>query len=102
MIRSSIVAAIAVSAIATAAPAAADPEGDYLGILSNTPTFTVNGFTGPLLIAAGNSYCSDLRAGTPLDAVQGKAMMYPGATNYGAKAMVAAAQQALCPDTLHH
>lgn len=95
-----LLAALAAAAAATAAPASADPEGDYLGILSNTPGVTVNGFTGPLLVGAGNAVCTDLRSGTPVDVAVQHAMAYPGATNHGAKAMVNAAQQTLCPDTL--
>ena len=33
-----------------AAPVLGDPSQDYLDALSNTPGFTVNGFTGPLLL----------------------------------------------------
>lgn len=98
--RTLILSALAAGAVVTAAPAAADPQSDFLGILSNTPGFTVNGFTGPLLVGAGNAVCGDLRAGTPVDVAAQHAMSYPGATNFGARAMVTAAQQTLCPDTL--
>jgi hypothetical protein len=84
-----------------AAPiASADPPQDYLDALSNTPGFTVNGFTGPLLLGAGNTICTDLRAGmTPQDSAN-KMMFYPGATNVTIKAMVTTAQRTLCPDTV--
>lgn len=86
--------------IGVAAPAAATPEEDYLGVLSNTPGFTVTPFTGPLLTGAGNTICTDLRAGmSPADSAN-KMMFYPGATNVTIKAMVAAAQQTMCPDTI--
>ncbi len=88
-----------VAAVALAAPAHAD-EGQYLDILSNTPGFTINPMTSVLLVGAGNAICGDLHNGTSLADAQNHAMAYPGATNFGAKAMVAAAQQALCPDTL--
>lgn len=96
-----IAATAAAIALATAAPAAATPEDDYVNVLANTPGFTVNGFTRIPLTAAGNTICTDLRAGmTPEDSAA-KMMAYPGATNVGIKQMVAAAQQTLCPDTLH-
>ena len=84
-----------------AAPiASADPPQDYLDTLSNTPGFNVNGFTGPLLLGAGNTICTDLRAGmTPQDSAN-KMMFYPGATNVTIKAMVTTAQRTLCPDTV--
>jgi hypothetical protein len=87
-------------ALTTAAPAGAAPEDDYLDILSNTPGFTVNGFTGPPLIVAGNMICGDLRAGIPVDQVIGRGMPYPGFIDAAADAIVAAAQQTFCPDTL--
>jgi Protein of unknown function (DUF732) len=82
-----------------AAPAGASPVDDYLGVLSNTPGFTVNGFTGPLLINAGNGACTDLRAGISPEEASNRLMWYPGATNAAMRAMVAAAQQTLCPET---
>jgi hypothetical protein len=48
-----IAAAAAALALTTAGPAHADPEGDYLAILGNTPGVTINGFTGPMLTGAG-------------------------------------------------
>jgi hypothetical protein len=81
-----------------AAPAQATPEDDYLGILASTPGFTVNPFTGPLLLGAGNTICADLRAGmSPADSAA-KMMAYPGATNAATVVMVSAARQTLCPD----
>lgn len=99
--KAMIVASLAAAALVLAAPAAADPEGDYLNTLANSPGFTINGFTSPLLVGAGNAICGDLRGGTPIDVAQQHAMAYPGATNFGVKVMVGAAQQYLCPDTLH-
>ena len=93
------IAALAIGLIG-APVASADPSQDYLGALSNTPGFTVNGFTGPLLLGVGNTICTDLRAGmSPQDSAN-KMMFYPAATNVTIKAMVATAQQTLCPDTV--
>ena len=93
------IAALAIGLIG-APVASADPSQNYLETLSNTPGFTVNGFTGPLLLGAGNTICTDLRAGmSPQDSAN-KMMFYPGATNLTIKAMVATAQQTLCPDTV--
>lgn len=100
--RTALLAAAAATATAlvTAGTASATPEEDaYLATLANTPGFTVNPFTSMLLVGAGNGYCADLRGGVPVDEVYGKAMAYPGATNVGARQMVDAAQQSLCPDT---
>lgn len=86
-------------ALLTAAPANATPEDDYLGQLSNTPGVTVNGFTGPLLLGAGNTACGDLRGGmTPEDAAQ-KMLSYPGSSIGLTRVVVGVAQQTLCPDT---
>lgn len=53
-----------------------------------------------MLLGAGNTICTDLRAGmTPEDSAN-KMMAYPGATNVAIKAMVATAQRTLCPDTI--
>ncbi len=91
-------AAATTLAVGVAAPAAATPEQDFLGILATTPGVTVNGFTGPLLTNAGNAACGDMRSGaTPADAAA-HLMWYPGATNAGMAALVAAARQTLCPD----
>jgi Protein of unknown function (DUF732) len=88
------IAALAIGLIG-APIASADPPQDYLDTLSNTP-----GFTGPLLLGAGNTICTDLRAGmTPQDSAN-KMMFYPGATNVTIKAMVTTAQRTLCPDTV--
>jgi hypothetical protein len=87
--------------IVLAVPAAADPDGDYLNQLGNTPGFTVNGFTSGLLLNAGNTICADLRGGmTPEDSAQ-KMLFYPGSSIALTRVMVAAAQQTMCPDTLH-
>ena len=92
-----VLAALTLGLIGTPV-ATADPSQDYLDALSNTPGFTVSGFTGPLLLGAGNTICTDLRGGmTPQDSAN-KMMFYPGATNVTIKAMVATAQQTLCPD----
>lgn len=99
MIRSTLAVLGVGAAIALAAPAQAD-DAQYLDILSNTPGFTVNPMTSVLLVGAGNAICGDLHNGTSVADAQNHAMAYPGATNVGAKQMVAAAQQALCPDTL--
>ena len=93
-------AALAIGLVA-APVASADPSPDYLDALSNTPGFTVNGFTGPLLLGAGNTICTDLRAGmSPQDSANNMMLFYPGATNVTIKAMVATAQQTLCLDTV--
>jgi hypothetical protein len=84
-------------ALTTAAPTDAAPEDDYLDILSNTPGFTVNEFTGPPLIVAGNMICGDVRAGIPVDQVIGRGMKYPGFIDAAADAIVAAAQQTSTP-----
>lgn len=94
-------AAIAAATIAmtTAAPAAATPQDDYLGVLAGTPGFTVNPFTSVLLTNAGNAACADLRAGvTPEDAAV-RQLSYPGSTIALTRLMVSAAQQTLCPET---
>ncbi|WP_396902673.1 DUF732 domain-containing protein [Mycolicibacterium sp.] len=99
MRRASMLGVVAAAGIALAAPAHATPEDDYLGILSDTPGFTVNPFTSVLLTQAGNTICADLRGGmSPQDSAN-KMMFYPGSTNAATKAMVAAAQQTMCPDT---
>ena len=97
-----IVGALAALAIGLiGAPAgSANPSQDYVDALSNTPGFTVNGFTGPLLLGAGNAICTDLRAGMSSQDSADKMMFYPEATNVTIKAMVATAQQTLCPDTV--
>ncbi len=93
------IAAVA-ACIALAAPAHATPEDDYLDVLSNTPGVSaVDDFGAAMLVGAGNAICRDLYSGTALDQVQGRVLTYPGATDLNAKAMVAAAQQTLCPDT---
>jgi hypothetical protein len=100
--KKAIIGGLAALAIGlTGAPVAqADPTQDYLDALSNTPGFTVIGFTAPLLLGAGNTICTDLRAGmTPQDSAN-KMMFYPGATNAAIKAMVGTAQQTLCSDTV--
>ena len=95
MIRE-LVAATAV-ALVLAAPAHADPESDFLAVLSETPGVTVNGFTGPLLTGAGQQACGHLRDGMSFDDTVAAMMWYPGATNAAMKALVRAAQQTLCP-----
>lgn len=98
-----ILAALAVAltvAVVTAAPAAATPEDDYLGVLAGTPGFTVNGFTGPMLTGAGHQICGDLRGGMTAEASAQKMLYYPGSSLALTRVMVSAAQQTLCPDTL--
>lgn len=90
-------AGTAVVALAVAAPAAADPESDYLNLLGQTPGVTVNGFTTPMLSGAGHQACGHLQSGMSFDDTVGAMMGYPGASTGTMRALVSAAQQTLCP-----
>jgi Protein of unknown function (DUF732) len=99
--RFALAATAATAIIGGVGTAHADPGGDYLNQLGNTPGFTVNGFTSILLTNAGNGACNDLRAGiTPEDAAV-RQLSFPGSSLASTRIMVSAAQQNLCPDTLH-
>lgn len=93
-----LTAAVAgVAALAVAAPAAADPDSDFLNVLGNTPGVTVNGFTAPMLTGAGHQACDRLQAGMSVDDTVAAMMGYPGASTGTMRALVSAAQQTLCP-----
>lgn len=93
--------AVIAAAVALAAPSQADPQSDFLAILSDTPGVTVNAFTGPMLTGAGQQACGHLHDGMNFDDTVNAMMWYPGASNALMKALVRAAQQTLCPDTAH-
>lgn len=100
-------ACAAVLAVLLAAPAAhADPESDYLARLSQDG-FNVTPSNRSTLLAAGNTICADLRAGTSrADEIKktfqtwGPTAEVPKITAPQAAQVVEAAQLGLCPDTI--
>ena len=98
LLPSAIVAAL--TAATLFCPAAhADPEGDYLDILGNTPGVIGGPINNAIYTAAGHRACDILHnGGTSEDAVtQLTVPLY--VQPWLARSMVGAAQTAMCPDT---
>ncbi len=94
---------VAVAAAMLAAAPAANADTDtapdtaaYLNLLNSNGGRPITALDGPL-IAQGFNFCAMIRGGMPVDQV--KAQSFGPLVN--TPAMVDAAQQALCPDTLN-
>ena len=85
--------ALGAAALLLAAPAAADPETEFLDYMSAHGA-TINPFTRGFLIGGGNAACSDINAGIPVDQVR---VPYPGASDQNVRDLVAGAALYLCP-----
>lgn len=87
------------AALTLAAPAHADPNGDYLNIMANSPGVIGGPVNDALYVNQGYRACDILRGGaTPEDAIAQLTtpiFVQP----WLARAMVGAAQTALCPET---
>ena len=96
-----VVCAALTAAIAFCAPAQADPAGDYLNILGNSPGFFGGPVNNAVYVAAGHRACDALHSGaTPEDAAT-QLVVPPWTTPYIARTMVDAAQATMCADTKH-
>jgi hypothetical protein len=101
MMKQAILAVFAAMAIVTAAPAQADPDGDYLGVLGNSPGVLGGAVNNAIYVNQGHRACDLLHGGASHDDVVGQLVMPPYVAPWLARAMVDAAQATLCPDTRH-
>jgi len=98
LLTASFGAAVA-AAMMFSAPAYADPDGDYLNILGNSPGFFGGPINNGIYVAAGHRACDALHSGaTPEDAAA-QLVIPPYTTPYIARTMVNAAQATMCTDT---
>ncbi|MBE1551854.1 hypothetical protein GGC64_005941 [Mycobacterium sp. OAS707] len=100
VVISAIGAALSAAAICVA-PASADPDGDYLGALGNTPGVIGGPVNNGIYVAAGHHACDILRGGGTHDDAVNQLTVPIYVQSWLAQAMVDAAQSALCPDTKH-
>ena len=94
-----VLAAVTAAMLAAAPAANADTAPDtaaYLNLLNSNGGRPITALDGPL-IAQGFNFCGMIRGGMPVDQV--KAQSFGPLVN--TPAMVDAAQQELCPDTLN-
>lgn len=83
-------------AVLLAAPAQADPDGDYLANIGNQPGIIGGAVNNGIYLAEGHHSCDLLAGGaTPDDAAGQLTNFY--VTPYIAHTIVTAAKQSLCP-----
>ena len=104
-----ILTGAAAAAIAFAAPADADPQSDYLDLLTSEG-FRMQLISQPEAISYGNMACDDIRSGETSEeatthvksVLPAPASVFPRIATAAAQRLVDAAQQKLCPDTQGH
>lgn len=97
--RAIVCALTLAAAIALAAPANADPEGDYLNILSGQPGYIGGPINNGVYLNTGHRACDLLHGGTSYEDTVSQLVAPPYISAYTARISTDAAQTALCPDT---
>jgi hypothetical protein len=96
-----IASAVGLVATALSATAQADPDGDYLNVLGNSPGFFGGVLNDAIYVGAGHRACDALRGGATPEDVASRLVISPFTTPYMAHTIVDAAQATMCPDTKH-
>lgn len=94
-----LLSGIVSAAMAFAAPAAADPQGDYLNALAGQG-LEMNPLSSHAYVLAGNKACDDMHAGMSSVAAKGELATEQGSNPAIVPVLVNTAQQTLCTDTL--
>lgn len=87
---------VPVIAVVLAAPASADPDGDYLANIGNQPGMFGGAVNNGIYLASGHRACDLMASGVTPDDAAGQLTNF-FVTPYIAKTMVTAAKQTLCP-----
>lgn len=101
MMKRVVLLALAALALVVAAPAHADPDGDFLSIISNSPGTFGGPINNGVYLNTGHRACDLLRGGTSYQDTVDQLVAPPFITAYTARLSTDAAQTALCPDTKH-
>lgn len=99
--RSIICTTLAAIALLAAAPASADPDGDYLALLSGQPGYLGGAVNNAVYVNTGHRACDALHGGASREDTIAQITTPPWITTYQAHIITDAAQTAICPDTKH-
>lgn len=91
--------ALTAAALAFSPSAHADPDGDYLNIMANTPGVLGGPINDAIYMSQGYRACDLLSSGVPREDVVGQLTVPVYVQPWLARAMVDAAQSALCPES---
>jgi hypothetical protein len=89
----------AVAGLAFAAPASADPDGDYLNIMGNTPGVIGGPINNAIYTSQGHRACDLQHSGVSHDDAVAQLTVPMYVQPWLARAMVDAAQVVYCPET---
>lgn len=89
------------AALLVAAPAGADPDSDYLAVLSGQPGYLGGAVNNAVYVNTGHRACDVLHGGASREDTIAAITTPPWITTHQASIITDAAQTALCPDTKH-
>jgi hypothetical protein len=99
--QAAVIGAALTASVLFCPPAHADPDGDYLNILGNTPGVIGGPINNAIYTSQGHRACDILHSGATHDDAVNQLTVPVYVQPWLARAMVDAAQTALCPDTKH-